>query len=126
MTAIPGDDDPPASVLRHAYAIGASAVRANCDFFFAPLDDAHWQWREVGRRYELPMPALAAPVQLRNAATAIAAGANKSKAASIGAAFATFRARAHPRLLSRYSAEGRASRAQRPPSSLLSKLNRPP
>jgi dihydrofolate synthase/folylpolyglutamate synthase len=68
-----GDDDPPASVLRHAYAIGAPAVRAKCDFFFAPLDDAHWEWREVGRRYELPMPALAAPVQLRNAATAIAA-----------------------------------------------------
>jgi dihydrofolate synthase/folylpolyglutamate synthase len=68
-----GDDDPPASVLRHAYAIGASAVRAHCDFFFAPIDDACWEWREVGKRYELPMPALAAPVQLRNAATAIAA-----------------------------------------------------
>lgn len=68
-----GDDDPPASVLRHAYAIGAPAVRANCDFFFKPLDGAHWEWREVGRRMELPMPALAAPVQLRNAATAIAA-----------------------------------------------------
>lgn len=68
-----GDDDPPASVLRHAYAIGASAVRANCDFFFGPLDAARWEWREVGRRFELPMPALAAPVQLRNAAVAIAA-----------------------------------------------------
>ncbi|MBW8811175.1 MAG: bifunctional tetrahydrofolate synthase/dihydrofolate synthase, partial [Lysobacter sp.] len=72
-----GDDDPPASVLRHAYAIGASAVRANCDFFFttegAPSDGARWEWREVGKRYALPMPALAAPVQLRNAATAIAA-----------------------------------------------------
>ncbi len=71
-----GDDDPPASVLRHAYAIGASAVRANCDFFFtaeASDDGARWEWREVGKRYELPMPALAAPVQLRNAATAIAA-----------------------------------------------------
>jgi dihydrofolate synthase/folylpolyglutamate synthase len=71
-----GDDDPPASVLRHAYAIGASAVRANCDFFFtaeASGDGARWEWREVGKRYELPLPALAAPVQLRNAATAIAA-----------------------------------------------------
>jgi cell division septation protein DedD len=29
-----GDDDPPSSVLRHAYAIGASAIRAGCDFFF--------------------------------------------------------------------------------------------
>src|SRR5690606_12571686 len=68
-----GDDDPPASVLRHAYAIGASAVRARCDFFFEPLPDGQWQWREVGRQYRLPMPALAAPAQLRNAATAIAA-----------------------------------------------------
>jgi dihydrofolate synthase/folylpolyglutamate synthase len=68
-----GEDDPPASVLRHAYAIGASAIRAGCDFFFAPLPDGRWEWREVGRRYELPMPALAAPSQVRNAATAIAA-----------------------------------------------------
>jgi dihydrofolate synthase/folylpolyglutamate synthase len=72
-----GDDDPPASVLRHAYAIGASAVRANCDFFFTTEgtanEGARWEWREVGKRYELPLPALAAPVQLRNAATAIAA-----------------------------------------------------
>nr|WP_147652145.1 bifunctional tetrahydrofolate synthase/dihydrofolate synthase [Vulcaniibacterium gelatinicum] len=68
-----GEDDPPASVLRHAYAIGASAVRARCDFFFEPVDAQHWRWREVGFSVELPMPRLAAPVQLRNAATAIAA-----------------------------------------------------
>src|SRR5690606_52218 len=68
-----GDDDPPASVLRHAYAIGASAIRARCDFFFQALDDGQWEWREVGRRYELPMPAMAAPAQLRNGAVAIAA-----------------------------------------------------
>ena len=75
-----GEDDPPASVLRHAYAIGASAIRAGCDFFFEPLppgdrgdEDAYWRWREVGCELILPRPALAAPVQLRNAATAIAA-----------------------------------------------------
>jgi dihydrofolate synthase / folylpolyglutamate synthase len=73
-----GEDDPPASVLRHAYAIGASAVRANCDFFFARLPQAlgeppQWRWREVGWRVDLPLPQLAAPSQLRNAATAIAA-----------------------------------------------------
>ncbi|MDQ2702317.1 MAG: Mur ligase family protein, partial [Pseudomonadota bacterium] len=49
-----GDDDPPASVLRHAYAIGASAVRARCDFFFEPLPDGQWRWREVGKQYLLP------------------------------------------------------------------------
>jgi dihydrofolate synthase/folylpolyglutamate synthase len=68
-----GDDDPPASVLRHAYAIGASAWRIGCDFFAEPIDAAHWRWRDVGRELLLPMPALAAPVQLRNAACAIAA-----------------------------------------------------
>ena len=67
-----GDDDPPSSVLRHAYAIGASAVRIGCDFFFEPTDDG-WRWREVGCEYALPLPRLAAPVQLRNAAVAIAA-----------------------------------------------------
>jgi dihydrofolate synthase/folylpolyglutamate synthase len=68
-----GEDDPPASVLRHAYAIGASAIRANCDFLFAPIDDAHWSWREPGFELQLPMPRLSAPAQVRNAATAIAA-----------------------------------------------------
>ncbi len=86
-----GEDDPPASVLRHAYAIGASAVRAGCDYFFEPmvrpfdpstsprlrahheLSTNTWCWREVGCEMELPIPNLAAPVQLRNAAAAIAA-----------------------------------------------------
>ena len=70
-----GDDDPPSSVLGHAYAIGASAVRVGCDFFFERSDDedGHWRWREIGCELELPMPKLTAPVQLRNAAVAIAA-----------------------------------------------------
>jgi hypothetical protein len=70
-----GDDDPPSSVLGHAYAIGASAIRIGCDFFFERIegDDAHWRWREVGDESVLPMPRLTAPVQLRNAAVAIAA-----------------------------------------------------
>lgn len=68
-----GDDDPPASVLRHAYAIGAQSWRIANDFFAEPLDAETWRWREVGFSMDLPMPALAAPVQLRNAACAIAA-----------------------------------------------------
>jgi dihydrofolate synthase/folylpolyglutamate synthase len=70
-----GEDDPPASVLRHAYAIGAPAIRAGCDFFVDPPDASAgtWRWRELGFELELPIPPLAAPVQLRNAATAIAA-----------------------------------------------------
>lgn len=68
-----GENDPPASVLRHAYAIGASALRAGSDFFFERIDEAHWRWREIGFEIELPVPQLTAPAQLRNAATAIAA-----------------------------------------------------
>ncbi|MFT4179671.1 MAG: bifunctional tetrahydrofolate synthase/dihydrofolate synthase [Thermomonas sp.] len=70
-----GDDDPPASVLRHAYAIGAPAWRIANDFFAEPVDAGHWRWREVGFEMELPMPmrGMAASVQTRNAACAIAA-----------------------------------------------------
>ena len=69
-----GDDDPPSSVLGHAYAIGAPAIRIGCDFFIDRPDDAPgWRWREVGCELALPWPSLAAPAQLRNAAVAIAA-----------------------------------------------------
>ena len=68
-----GDDDPPASVLRHAYAIGAQAWRIANDFFAEPIDAVSWRWREVGHAMTLPRPALDAPVQLRNAACAVTA-----------------------------------------------------
>ncbi|MGO1720281.1 MAG: bifunctional tetrahydrofolate synthase/dihydrofolate synthase, partial [Luteimonas sp.] len=68
-----GEDDPPASVLRHAYAIGASAIRAGCDFLFEPADEGRWRWREVGHAIGLPRPTLQGEAQVRNAATAIAA-----------------------------------------------------
>ena len=68
-----GDDDPPASVLRHAYAIGAQAWRIGSDFFAEAVDAETWRWREVGFSMQLPRPAMAAPVQLRNAACAVAA-----------------------------------------------------
>jgi len=69
---IVGDDDPPSSVLRHAYAIGAVAIRAGSDFLFAADGDG-WHWREPGFELRLPLPTLPAPVQMRNAAIAIAA-----------------------------------------------------
>ena len=68
-----GEVDPPSSVLRHAYAIGANAIRLGSDFFHEPVDAAHWRWREVGAELLLPVPQLAAPAQRGNAATAIAA-----------------------------------------------------
>ena len=69
-----GEDDPPSSVLGHAYAIGASAIRAGSDYRFGRDDDGDgWWWREPGFGLELPLPRMAAPAQLRNAAAAIAA-----------------------------------------------------
>ena len=68
-----GERDSPSSVLRHAYAIGANAIRMGSDFIHETVDETHWRWRDAGFQIELPLPALAAPVQRANAATAIAA-----------------------------------------------------
>ena len=67
-----GEPDPPASVLRHAYKIGAPAIRAGCDYLVDDLPGG-WRWREPGFAIDLPEPVLAAPVQRANAAAAIAA-----------------------------------------------------
>lgn len=67
-----GEKDPPSSVLRHAYALGAFAIRGHSDYLLDRFE-AHWAWREPGFQLELPYPALAAPAQLDNAAAAIAA-----------------------------------------------------
>lgn len=67
-----GERDPPASVLRHAYRIGASAIRAGCDYLVEEWPGG-WRWREPGYAIDLPEPALAAPSQRANAAAAIAA-----------------------------------------------------
>lgn len=64
--------DPPSSVLRHAYAIGAFAIRAGCDYRVMREAD-HWRWLELNEELRLPYPAMAAPAQLDNAAAAIAA-----------------------------------------------------
>ena len=64
--------DPPSSVLRHAYAIGASAIRGHSDYLVEVRDDG-WRWREPGYEIELPLPRLSAPAQIDNAAAAIAA-----------------------------------------------------
>ncbi|HEY0334407.1 MAG TPA: bifunctional tetrahydrofolate synthase/dihydrofolate synthase [Stenotrophomonas sp.] len=68
-----GEIDPPSSVLRRAYGVGANAIRYGSDYFCEPIDAARWRWRDVSVRLELPMPALQAPVQLANAGAAIAA-----------------------------------------------------
>ncbi|WP_315389621.1 bifunctional tetrahydrofolate synthase/dihydrofolate synthase [uncultured Stenotrophomonas sp.] len=68
-----GETDPPSSVLARAYLLGANAIRGGSDFFAEAIDAQTWRWRDVGFRIELPMPSLRGPIQLRNAASAIAA-----------------------------------------------------
>lgn len=68
-----GETDPPSSVLARAYVLGANAIRGGSDFFADVIDAQHWRWRDVGFRIDLPTPALRGPIQLRNAASAIAA-----------------------------------------------------
>jgi dihydrofolate synthase/folylpolyglutamate synthase len=67
-----GERDPPSSVLRRAYELGAIAIRGHSDYLVDRRADG-WTWREPGFEIELPLPALVAPAQLDNAAAAIAA-----------------------------------------------------
>lgn len=68
-----GETDPPSSVLARAYLLGANAIRGGSDFFADVIDAQQWRWRDVGFSIDLPTPALRGPIQLRNAASAIAA-----------------------------------------------------
>ncbi len=63
--------DPPSSVLRHAYEIGAFAIRAHADYL-VELQGERWTWREPGFELSLPMPAMVATAQINNAAAAVA------------------------------------------------------
>jgi dihydrofolate synthase/folylpolyglutamate synthase len=74
--AVVGELDPPRSVLEHAAAIGARLIRRGVDFDVGVSESRQaWAYLEPdGGFIELPMPGrLPAPVQLINAATAIAA-----------------------------------------------------
>lgn len=70
--AVLAEKDPPSSVLRRAYALGAFAIRGHSDYLIDALDEG-WRWREPGFSVELPDPAMTAPAQRENAAAAIAA-----------------------------------------------------
>jgi dihydrofolate synthase/folylpolyglutamate synthase len=70
--AVFGEKDPPSSVLRRAYALGTIAIRGHSDYLVDRFED-HWVWREPGFQIALPYPSLAAPVQVDNAAAAVAA-----------------------------------------------------
>ncbi|BFI96455.1 MAG: bifunctional tetrahydrofolate synthase/dihydrofolate synthase [Rhodanobacter sp.] len=71
--AIVGEADPPQGLLDALAGIGARIERAGVEFTAERLDDG-WRWRHRdGTAMALPLPALAAPVQLANASAAIAA-----------------------------------------------------
>lgn len=71
--AIVGESDPPAGLLEALRTIGAQVQRAGVDFHVERLATG-WRWsHRDGITMTLPDPALAAPVQYANAATAIAA-----------------------------------------------------
>ncbi|GGY22153.1 bifunctional folylpolyglutamate synthase/dihydrofolate synthase [Rhodanobacter panaciterrae] len=70
---IVGELDPPAGLLDALAACGARVERAGLDFHVERHADG-WRWQHRdGTAMELPDPALAAPVQFANAASAIAA-----------------------------------------------------
>jgi dihydrofolate synthase/folylpolyglutamate synthase len=72
--AVLAERDPPSSVLRRAYALGAFAIRGHADYLIRRDEDGGgWRWHEPGYSVRLPLPALDAPAQLENAAAAIAA-----------------------------------------------------
>ena len=71
--AVCADPAPPASLTRHAEAIGARLLRIGIDFGVT-VQDRQWQyWGPRGRRNALPHPALRGMPQLGNAAAAITA-----------------------------------------------------
>ena len=70
--AVLGEIDPPSSVLRRAYELGAIAIRGHSDYLIERTQSG-WRWREPGFELELPMPAMDASAQLDNAAAAVAA-----------------------------------------------------
>ena len=71
--AIVGELDPPQGLLDALAASGARVERAGTDFRTERHADG-WRWQHRdGTAMELPMPALVAPVQIANAAAAIAA-----------------------------------------------------
>ena len=68
-----GDYDPPSAVLTEAYRLGATLLRVGNTFFCEPQLNGKWRWRDAGFSMLLPTPGLFGPVQLVNAAVAIAA-----------------------------------------------------
>lgn len=64
----------PAALLEEIARIGGRLVQAGRDYCFErDVADTRWRLELAGRHLELPLPALAAPIQIQNAAAAIVA-----------------------------------------------------
>jgi dihydrofolate synthase / folylpolyglutamate synthase len=71
--AVVAESSPPASVLERADSIGADLYLVDRDFGYT-ASQMQWQfWNWLGKRTNLPLPALRGDYQLQNAAAAIAA-----------------------------------------------------
>ncbi|MFP5464271.1 MAG: bifunctional tetrahydrofolate synthase/dihydrofolate synthase [Gammaproteobacteria bacterium] len=70
---IVADPDPPASVSAHGELIGAALWRYGADYAVRTGGDGWSLWSRAGAIPDLPLPALAGAVQLRNAASAVLA-----------------------------------------------------
>jgi len=70
--AIIGDDNPPRSLGEEARRVGAQVFRAGHEYTVRAPGD-HWTWKCGDEVLELPMPMLAAPSQIANAAAAVSA-----------------------------------------------------
>jgi len=72
--AIIAFDDPPASLLQHADALGVKLIRKGIDYQFGSLTSGGWQLQSASiKLQQLPVPALQGEFQLQNAAAAILA-----------------------------------------------------
>lgn len=70
--AIVGESEPPRTLVDEAHRIGARLLRADHEYRVHAHGD-HWVWHSGDTELRLPLPMLAAPSQIANAAAAIAA-----------------------------------------------------
>lgn len=67
------DTDIPASVAAHAEQLGARLIRAGHDYSWAAAEGGRWSWRGRGLELvDLEVPSLQGPMQIQNAAGALA------------------------------------------------------
>jgi dihydrofolate synthase/folylpolyglutamate synthase len=71
VPAVCADDDPPATLVEHAHAVGADLHLIGRDFGYVRADTAWQFWSSSGKKAGLPFPALRGARQLDNAAAAL-------------------------------------------------------